>query len=296
MENVTVAAPPRVIIVKSTGEREEFDPAKLDASLMRAGASEMARSEIVPHIEAELRDGMSTSQIYKHAFFLLKRIERPAAVRYSLRRAVLDLGPTGFPFEKFIAEIFREKGFNVATGQIVRGKCVEHEVDIVAWNENKLIMCEAKFHHHLGIKSDAKVALYVKARFDDLMQSTFDYGLPVQASLPAQAGRVRKLDESWLITNTKFSRTAIDYAKCQGMRLVGWNYPAKGNLQDMIEDSGLHPITSLTSLSNREKAALVSQGVILAKSFGRDESLLRSMGFSEAKMVKVIDELSHLTA
>ena len=42
------------------------------------------------------------------------------------------------------------------------GHCVEHEVDVMAWNENKLIIAEAKFHNAIGLKSDLKVALMLK--------------------------------------------------------------------------------------------------------------------------------------
>lgn len=271
-----------VTIIKSTGEREPFDPGKLDASLSRAGAPEHIRKDIIDHVVLELKDGMSTSQIYKHAFFLLKGASKPAAARYSLRRAVMDLGPSGFPFEKFIAGIFQEKGYETLTGQIVKGKCVEHEVDVVAWNENKLVMVEAKFHNNLGIKSDVKVALYVKSRFDDLHGVTYHYG------------RDRELDEGWLVTNTKFSRSAVEYGECQNLRLIGWNYPAKGNLQDMIEDAGLHPLTSLTSLAKREKAALLTQGVVLAKTLRTDPTILEGLGFSQSKIAKVNEELRAL--
>ena len=99
-------------------------------------------------------------------------------------------------------------------------------MDGVAWNEEKLIMVEAKFHNELGIKSDLKVALYVKARMDDLKGSVFNYG-----------GKDRKLSEGWLVTNTKFSSTAIHYGVCQNLVMIGWNYPEKGNLQDMIEET-----------------------------------------------------------
>ncbi len=273
-----------VTIIKSTGEREAFDPTKLEASLIRAKASEAARSEIIGHVMKELKEGMSTSQIYKHAFFLLSKTESHAAVRYSLRRAVMDLGPSGFPFEKFIAEIFREKGFEVMTGQLVKGTCVEHEIDVVAYNENKLIFVEAKFHNGLGLKSDVKIALYVKARFDDLYGKKYNFG------------GERELSEGWLVTNTKFSKTAIEYGTCAGLRMIGWNYPSVDNLQDLIEDAGLHPLTSLTTLSITDKAALLRQGIVLAKTLIADTSYLEAIGLSTGRMQNVLNEIKILLA
>jgi hypothetical protein len=213
-------------IIKASGEKQQLNEEKLRSSLKRSGATDEAIEECLSHIENELHEGVTTAEIYKHAFDFLHRWKEPVAMRYALRRAVLALGPTGFPFEKFIAEYFRDKGFEAVTDQEVLGVCVPHEVDVVAWNNDKLIMAEAKFHNELGIKSDLKVALYIKARFDDLKANVFNYG-----------GKDRKITDAWLITNTKFSSTAIHYGACQNLTMIGWNYPEHGNLQDMIESS-----------------------------------------------------------
>src|SRR3990167_8872782 len=270
-------------IVKASGKTEKFDKSKLISSLTRAGAEEKIASNIVEHLAKELRDGMSTSEIYKHAHFLLKKEYKPAALRYSLRRAVMELGPSGFAFEDFVAYILREKGYSAKTGEMVMGGCVAHEIDVVAWNENKLIMAEAKFHNEVGIRSDLKIALYVKARVDDLKEVKHNYG------------KVRDLDEGWLITNTKFTSTAIHYAECKGLRLIGWNYPSDDNLQHMIEDSGLHPITCLSSLSASQKKMLLARDVVLCKSIKEDPDILKSIGFNDAKSKVILDEINELS-
>jgi len=213
-------------IIKADGTREVFNPSKLRTSLIRARASEEAADAVIAQVMSELREGMTTREIYKSAFKHLVEMQKPVAQRYSVRRAMLDMGPTGFPFEDFVAEVLRTKGFETLTRQTVLGGCVPHEMDVVAWNDDKLVMVEAKFHNGLGIKSDLKVALYVKARFDDLKDNMHHYG-----------GRDRKLDEGWLITNTKFSSTALHYGLCQKLTMIGWNYPERGNLQDMIEEN-----------------------------------------------------------
>ncbi|KKU66576.1 MAG: ATP-cone domain protein [Parcubacteria group bacterium GW2011_GWA2_47_16] len=258
----------KIFIIKADGTREEFHSDKLLDSLTRAGASNEVRDKIVHHIAGEIEDGMSTSAIYRHAFELLHKFETPVAARYSLKRAIADLGPSGFPFEKFVAEIFKAKGYETLTDQIVQGSCIDHEMDVVAWNENKLVMAEAKFHNELGMKSDLKVALYVKARFDDLKDREFVYGTK------------RHLDEGILITNTNFTEKAIQYCECEGVKLIGWNYPQVGNLHDMIEDVSLHPITCLTSLSNSEKRNLMEKGVVLCKSVRDNVETLFASGLS----------------
>lgn len=221
-----------IFVVKADGTRQAFETNKLNNSLIKAGASGEVREKIVHHISGEIKDGMSTNDIYRHAFELLHKFEQPIATRYSLKRAVAKLGPTGFPFEHFISDIFQKKGFETMTDQIVKGHCTSHEMDVVAWNPERLIMAEAKFHHEFGMKSDVKVALYIKARFDDLRGMKFVYG------------KERELDEGLLITNTNFTEKAIEYSECAGVRLIGWNYPTKGNLHDMIIESGVYPHSS----------------------------------------------------
>lgn len=276
-------SPETLTIVKANGKRETFDPEKLRFSLLHSGASKEATEEVLAKILPDLRSGMTTHDIYKHAFQILSGINKPVARRYSLRRAVMDLGPSGFPFEDFVAEILRAKGFDCATRQTVLGGCVPHEMDVVAWNEKKLIMIEAKFHNELGIKSDLKVVLYIHARFEDLKGNVFSYG-----------GKNRKITDSWLITNTKFSSTAIHYAECKNMTLIGWNYPEKGNLQDMIEEEGLHPVTCLTTLSDEEKRQLLASGVVLcSKITSNPEVLAKTLGenFDSESVLQEINEL-----
>jgi len=269
-------------IIKASGERENFDESKLRDSLRRAGTPDQLIDKVTARIRISIRDGMTTNQIYQKAFSLLKKFEREIASRYSLRRALLSFGPSGFPFEKFLAELMRSQGFQVMNDQVVSGKCIEHEVDVVAYSKDQLIMIEAKFHNSPGVKTDAKVALYIKSRKDDLSGVTFNYGTS------------RNLDDLWLVTNTKFSSSAIKYAKCSGLTLIGWNYPSKGNLQDMVEESGLHPITCLTSLSKSDKDLLLGNGNVLCRDVAGKPELLSSLGFSAEVATRTAAEATAL--
>ncbi|MFZ2484606.1 MAG: restriction endonuclease [Minisyncoccia bacterium] len=273
----------RITIVKANGERETFEPEKLRESLLHSGASEEAVEDVLSHLLPELHDDMTTGEIYRHAFAILQGISKPAARSYSLRRAVMDLGPSGFPFEDFVAEILKAKGFKCETRQTVLGGCVPHEVDVVAYNDKKLIMVEAKFHNELGTKSDLKVVLYIKARFDDLRDNVFNYG-----------GENRKITDSWLVTNTKFSSTAIHYGVCKDLTMIGWNYPEEGSLQNMIEEEGLHPITCLNSLSSAEKKVLIGQNIVLCSSIKEDQGLLNKFLGNSFNTEAVINEINEL--
>jgi len=266
-----------LLVMKENGDLENFDPGKLIHSLQRSGASEKAITEVLKLIKKEIHHGMPTGLIYKHAYTYLRQLEKPAALRYSLKRAVMELGPSGFPFEDFIGEIFKAKGFKVDTGVVMQGSCVEHEVDLVAENEQKSLIGEVKFHNQLGIKSDVKVALYVHSRIEDIKKYRIERG-------------ERKIDEGWLITNTKFTKAAVQYANCKGLKVLSWTYPRFGNLQDLIEQTGIHPITCLTTLSKQEKLQLLNNKVVLCRTVNENREALTPLGFGETKMNKVLEE------
>jgi len=274
-------------VTKTNGEKELFDYKKLESSLKRIDASDELISEVVSEVstEAKNKSVITTQEIYRMAFSILRKKHRPIAVRYSLKKAVAMLGPTGFPFEKFVAEIFKAMGYSTITDQIVEGKCVPHEIDVVAWKDKELIMTEAKFHTDFNLKSDLKIVLYVKARYDDIFGKEYDFG-----------GEKRKLTEGWIITNTKFSTTAIQYGQCQpALKFIGWNYPYNNNLHNLIERYELIPLTALTTLTTSEKSLFLLRGIILSKDLLND-SLLKEVKFDDKKIKSIKDEVEALCA
>ena len=274
---------PEIYIVKSNGERELFDYKKLEESLKKIGTDDAVIKEIIAEVSQDLHDGITTREIYKKAYSILKKKQKAVSLRYSLKKAVAELGPTGFPFEKYVAEIFKSQGYETETGVIVKGKCVEHEIDVVAWKEGELIMTEAKFHTDFNLKSDLKVVLYVKARYDDLYGNRYVFG-----------GKERELTEGWIVTNTKFSSTAIQYDQCQpGLKLVGWNYPYGNNLHNMIERAELIPLTALTAINTTEKNMFLARGIVLSKAL-LNEELLKEFNFDEKKIKSIITEVNSL--
>lgn len=256
-------------IIKQDGTREAFDPDKLRDSLHRAGAHPEVCSKITDQVAEQVKAGDTTSAIYRKAFSLLKRRkEQIPAARYSMKRAIRELGPSGFPFEKFVAEIWKARGFTAKTGVMLAGVCAEHEVDMVAEKDGMKIGAEVKFHNNLGITSDLKVALYVDARFVDLRE---------------------RIDEGWLITNTRFTENALAYGACRNMKMVSWSYPRRGSLQDLIEEAGVQPITALTTLTKQEKTDLLEEGVALCKFLTEQPQVLERI-VPDNKLERVVSE------
>ncbi len=276
-----------IYIIKADGTRELFDREKLLKSLRKIGTEKSTADLIVSKVEADLTDGHTTKEIYRQAFSLLRRHQRPVALRYSLKRAIAELGPSGFPFEKFVAEIFKAQGYKTVTDQIVLGTCVPHEIDVVAYNDRELIMVEAKFHTDFGNHSDLKVALYIKARFEDLQAGRYKYGLPPGTTTG------RPLTKVMLITNTNFSSTAIQYGECARLNMVGWNYPSDNNLHHLIEKLNLMPLTVLTTLTQSEKKMFLANDIVLSKQLG-DFGLLKSYGLDDVKAQSIVKEVYDL--
>jgi hypothetical protein len=233
-------------------------------------------------IESSMGPLAESSDIYRRAFQMLRTEARPAAARYSLRRALFDLGPTGHPFEDFVAEIFKKEGWTVEGRRMIQGKCVPHEVDVYAKRGNEHLAAELKYHNSPGYKTDIKVALYVKARFDDIWQCS------------EEDKKVCPVDLGYLITNTKFTRQAIDYARCSGMGLLGWSYPQQGNLYDRITANALYPITVLTTLKKAEKRLLIDQGIVTSDQVREHRDVLRSVGLTPERVGTIVAEVNTL--
>ncbi|MCB9811849.1 ATPase [Candidatus Nomurabacteria bacterium] len=269
-------------ITKADGTTEAFRPNKLRNSLKKAGANRDEVEHIVKQVEDELFDGMTTQVIYARAFELLRSSESPTAAKYSLRRALFGLGPTGFPFEDFLARLFEIEGYKTRTRLTLKGKCAIHELDVAAYRPDHTFIAEAKFHARPGIKSDLQVVMYSYARKLDLENKA--------VCKDDTCGIIDFL----VVTNTKFTSTAEKYATCVGLQLLGWDYPRTNNLQDRIEAAGLYPITVIQSLSSAQKAALLKRSVIVCRDLLERPQILRHLHLSQRKTEAVLSEARQL--
>jgi hypothetical protein len=269
-----------ILITKSNGETAPYEQAKLRRSLQRSGAKAQLIEDIVAQIESEIQPGWSTRQIYQRAFGRLRQKSRPVAGKYKLKRAILELGPTGYPFEHFIAALLDHQGFDTRVGMVFPGRCVSHEVDVWAQRDREVRIAECKFHRDVARKNNVQVPLYFHARFNDLR----DRWLSEQAG----ESHAKKDITGWIVTNTRFSSDAIQYGTCSGLHLVGWDQPAGGSIKDWIDESGFHPITCLTSLNKAEKRGILQQGVVLCQDL--NTQVLEQGGIARNKWTRILQE------
>jgi hypothetical protein len=267
-----------LFVTKADGTRELFKETKVRQSLKKAGASNTEIEDIMHGIERELVDGMKTDIIYRRAFELLRALPQPVAARYSLRRALFGLGPTGFPFEDYLAHLYEHEGYTTKTRVILKGACTRHEIDVIAWRPDDTVVVEAKFHLQPGTKSDLQVALYSYARFLDL-KAEHVHGKDTKEHRRAA-----------VITNTKFTTAAIEYGMCKGLELIGWDHPKGKSLQEWIERSKLYPITVLSTLKPKEKLHLIQSGSLLCKEVLDSEEKLFSAGVSRQRVATIMTE------
>lgn len=268
-----------IYVTKASGATAPFIEDKLRNSLIRSGANNTQIDEILNEISSQLYEGISTKKIYRVAFNILKEQSSHVAAKYHLKKAIMELGPSGYPFERFIGEILKQQRYSVKVGEIVKGKCVNHEVDVIAINEDHHFMIECKYHNLQGIVCDVKIPLYIQSRFKD-----------VEAEWIKITGHDKKIHQGWVVTNTKFSSDAIQYGNCAGLKLLGWDYPIKHSLKDIIDDLGLYPITCLTALTRAEKQKLLDMKIVLCTEICANEKLLYEIGLNETKVKRVIEE------
>lgn len=239
-------------IKKASGIVEEFSLHKLAKSLELSKVPDHLIKEISSEVQKSLGPIVDTQIIHQKTRDILeKRGLYDLSFDYDLRRAVMRLGPSGYPFEKYVSKILAMKGYDTKTNQIIRGKCISHEIDIVAHLGPSHYVVECKFHSFPGTKSDVQVALYTYARF-----------LDIKEVLETDPIHQKENYQVWLITNTKATKDSIDYSTCRGMKLLSWTYPTNESLKTMIVETKLLPVTSLTSLTEKQLDILIGRDII----------------------------------
>lgn len=260
-------------IIKSNGQTETFSKEKLKRSLLRTGINRKVCTKIADQVSDEIRNGEKTKNIYHKAFSLLKESSSLASVHYSLKKSLLELGPEGHFFENFVSKYFEKAGFQTQVCKTLQGKFVSHEVDCIAIKNKQKFYSECKFHNHAGAKNDIKIALYVKARWDDLKDGP-------QGS---------DLSGFYIFSNTAFSGDSITYANGTGLKLMGVNAPFEKSFLDIIKEMKLYPLTSITGLPKIHKNILLSKKFILASELSED--ILYKAGLEQSRVNKILEEI-----
>lgn len=273
-------------VIKASGESAAYNESKLIKSLQKSGASDYDIDKILKTVQAFIYDGISTKEIYKKAYAQLKKSLPSNAARYKLKMALFELGPTGFPFEKLIGKLMHHQGYKTDVGVILKGHCVNHEVDVVATKEDTSYLVECKFHAEQSRICNVKVPLYINSRFND-----------IKTQLEKEPEKQHQLQQGWIVTNTRFSDDAAQYGRCIGLKLIGWDYPKNNSLKVQIDQNGLYPITCLSTITAAEKQKLLKKDIILCRDLIKQNNVLASASIgikSKNRQTRIMKELKEL--
>lgn len=255
-------------VIKSNGDIQPFSMNKFKKSVKRTGLQSTDCQEITKQVVGKIHPGIRTKEIYNETFKLINKKSQIAAVHYSLKKAIQELGPTGFIFELFVARYFERIGYKTYVGTVLQGQFVKHEVDVVALKKNYMVCVECKFHNMVQTKNDIKIVLYVKSRWDDLKKGPDG----------------KYLKEYYVVSNTSFTRDALVYSNGIGLKLLGVNSPEDESFLDKVKKYKLYPITSLKKLKKIYCQELIREKLILCSDLLNKRAILKKIGMSDEEI------------
>lgn len=270
-------------VTKFNGELVDYNPKALKISLTKSGASKEEVEEVFDLMSSKVYEGITTQDLFELAFESLKKHRSSYAARYSLKKALRDLGPEGYYFEKYIKRLMQTVGFNAINGQTVQGNAVTHEIDVIAQKEDKLYFCECKFRNDIDAKISVTTPMYFMSRMIDLKDKEFNY-----------FDRTLKPTKGFLVTNAYLTSDSIDWAMFYNIGMISWNYPEKMSLKYLIDNLAIYPITCLTTLTKEQHKVLIQADCLLVKDIIEKEKFIKSLNLPNDLLEELITEAKEL--
>ena len=272
-----------MLVKKNSGELIPYDPKALKRSLTKSGAKKEEVEEVFELVSKDLYDGISTRDLYKKAFQYLKNYRSSYAARYSLKRALRDLGPEGYYFEKWIGKLMQSAGYESLHSEVVQGNAVTHEIDVVASKGDQLLFCECKFRNDEDAKISVTTPMYFLSRMKEVQDHTYHF-----------FGRDMKPTKGFLVTNAYLTTDSIDFANYYGIGLISWDYPEDLSIKHLVDSAALYPITCLTTLTDEQEKVLLSKECILVKDLKDNPKVLDSLNLAQVQLKEVLEEANEL--
>lgn len=270
-------------VKKLSGELLPYDESSLKGSLQKSGANEEQIETVMKEIDKILYDGIPTGMLYEKAFELLRSLKHSYAARYSLKKALRDLGPEGYYFEKWVTKLFQAQGFHAVSGQNLQGEAVKHEIDVVASKDERLVLCECKFRNDVDAKISVTTPMYFLSRFNDLKNLKFEY-----------FGKELNPTEGYMVTNAYMTTDSIAFAEKYGIQLISWDYPEKLNIKQLVDVYKFYPVTCLTNLTIEERNILLEKNCILIKDIVSNPVLMDHFKFDSERKKIIFEEANDL--
>jgi hypothetical protein len=262
-----------IYVTKADGSKQPFDKQKIINTCLRLQATPEQAQSIADKIEAKAYDGIPTKKILQMVFQYMKKYRPTIGYQIDLKQAIAMLRSKP-DFEIFVAKLFEAMGYRIETNLIVQGKCIEHEIDVVARKENEIILVEVKHHVNHHTYSGLDVFLQLNSTLEDLKEGY-------------EIGRNNfKFTRAILICNTKVSDRARRYALCKGLEFIAWKFPQEKGLERLIEEYKLYPITFLKEIEKDEAYNLANVGIVTVKQLlDNAEKISRKSGISVKRVL-----------
>jgi Holliday junction resolvase-like predicted endonuclease len=264
-----------IYVTKADGSKQPFDKQKIINTCLRLQATPEQAQSIADKIEAKAYDGIPTKKILQMIFQYMKKYRPAIGYQIDLRQAIAMLRSKP-DFEIFVSKLFEAIGYEVETNLIIQGKCIEHEIDVVARKGNEIILVEVKHHVNHHTYSGLDVFLQLNSTLEDLREGY-------------KAGKNKfRFTKAILICNTKVSEHAKRYALCKGLEFIAWKFPLERGLERIIEENKLYPITFLREIERGEAYKLADAKIVTIKQLLDDaEKIARNTGISKNRILKL---------
>jgi hypothetical protein len=246
-------------------------------------ASRKVAEAVADKVERRVYDGIPTKKLLQMIFRYLKKYRPTVRHQIDLRKAISMLRSKP-DFERFVQLVLREHGYEVTTNQIVRGKCVEHEIDAIAGLGGETFLVEVKHHYSHHTYTGLDIFREARATFEDLTEG---YGLGLNSI---------NFTKALVVCNTKFSKQASQYASCRGIKHIGWKAPPERGLEQVIEEKRLYPITFLKGLDRVTLEKLADGEVLLIRQLveGSTSKIEKRTGIQRKRLIDLIERAKEI--
>jgi hypothetical protein len=273
----------QIFVTKANGSKQLYNKEKVVKTSLRLGASRDEADRIASKIESKLYDGIPTRRILQLIFVLLRKPKPSVGHIFDLRRGI-SLMESKPEFEMFIRILLANSGYTVTPNTILRGLCGEHEADALASKDDLTYFVEVKHHssyHSLTGLDESRIA---RAIVEDVTE-----------------GYIRgvseiKIDGAMIVTNTRYSKHAINYGRCRDIIMMGWASPENG-LRELIEANKLYPLSCLRGISKHVRLRLVDEGIVLIKQLMEQDVgyLERKLGLTRQAVSSIMEKAQQTT-
>jgi hypothetical protein len=87
---------PKIYVTNNFGKRELLSKTKILNSARRSGASLNLAKQVADEVMSSVTKDVPTAKIYALVKKILLRISPPSGMKYTLKEAIIKLGPSGY--------------------------------------------------------------------------------------------------------------------------------------------------------------------------------------------------------